>query len=327
MHDPRFSPSRRRFLIAGSLLASAPLLGRYAMAGAAEAPDLSGTVLGVGTYKGAAPSFFEDAGLEQPPYQVKYAQMAGGNLIVEALTGGSLDVGGMSEIPPIFAIQSQAPIKLVAVMRGDVNNQVFLVPKDSAIRDIADLKGKRVGFVRSTTSHYFLIKALKEQGLTMNDIQAVGLTPQDGFSAFQSGQLDAWVIYGIFIQIALAKTHARILKTALGYLSGNYVVAARSDSLADPRKRAAIKDHIGREQRAWDWVQANPERWAARSAALTGIDAQLFMQQFRAQSEPYRLVPVDDAAIRSQQEVADLFHEAGVLDQRLDVAPLWVKGF
>ncbi len=50
------------------------------------------------------------------------------------------------------------------------------------------------------------------------------------------------------------------------------------------------------------------------------------MQQFRGESEPYRIVPVDDAAIRSQQEVADLFHAAGVLDSPVDVSPLWLKG-
>jgi sulfonate transport system substrate-binding protein len=323
---PHFSPSRRRLLIAGSALASAALLGRHVLAAAQSPSDLAGVTLGVGTYKAQAPSFFDDAGVEAPPYRVKYAELAAGNLIVEALAGRSLDIGSMSEIPPIFAIQSHAPIKLIAVVRGDVNNQVFLVPKDSSIGDIASLKGKRVGYVRSTTSHYFLIKALKEQGLSMADITPVALSPQDGFSAFQGGQLDAWVIYGIFIQIAQAKTGARVIKTALGYLSGNYLFAARDDSLDDARKRAAIKDYIGREQRVWEWRQANPERWAQRSAALTGIDAELFMQQFRGESEPYRIVPVDDAAIRSQQEVADLFHAAGVLDSPVDVSPLWLKG-
>ncbi|SEJ39146.1 sulfonate transport system substrate-binding protein [Azotobacter beijerinckii] len=319
------SMTRRRVLLAGSVLAGAALASRWGVA--ASGPlDLSRTRLGVGTYKGAAPSFLEEAGLAPPPYEVSYAELAGGNLIVEALAGGSLDVGSMSEIPPVFAIQSQAPIKLIAVLRGDVNNQVFLVPQGSGVREIAELRGKRVGFVRSTTSHYFLIKALKEQGLSLADIEPVGLTPQDGFSAFQSGQLDAWVIYGIYIQIALARTHARIVKTALGYLSGNYVIAARAESLKDPYRVAAIKDYLAREQQVWDWVQANPESWAKKSAAITGIDASLFMDQFRARSEPYRMVPVDDAAIRSQQEVADLFYEAGVLRQRLDVAPLWARG-
>lgn len=319
---------RRDLVLGGSLLLGATLTGRWNLLAAPSQPDLSQVLLNVGTYKGQASSFFADAGAKPNPYQVKHAEMAGGNLIVEGLSGGSLDIGSMSEIPPIFAIQSQAPIKLIAVLRGDVNsNQAILLPKDSKIQSLADLKGKRVGFVRSTTAHYFLIKALKEQGLSFADITPVGLTPQDGFSAFQSGQLDAWVIYGIYIRIALARLQARVLKTGLGYLSGNYVIAARTSVLEDAAKVAAIKDYLALEQRTWDWIQANPEQWAKRSSEITGLDASLFLDQFRAQSEPYRLIPVDDSAIASQQAVADLFHEAGVLSQRLDVRPLWVKGF
>ncbi len=52
-------------------------------------------------------------------------------------------------------MQANTPLRLVAVLKGDVNNQVMLVPKGSAIKDVGELKGKRIGYVRSTTSHYF----------------------------------------------------------------------------------------------------------------------------------------------------------------------------
>ncbi|MEH1846482.1 MAG: hypothetical protein V7L25_16160 [Nostoc sp.] len=34
---------------------------------------------------------------------------------------------------------------------------------------IADLKGKKVAYIKATTAHYFLIKMLKEVGLTLKD--------------------------------------------------------------------------------------------------------------------------------------------------------------
>ena len=40
-------------------------------------------------------------------------------------------------------------------------------------------------------------------------------------------------------------------------------------------------------------------------------------------SAPTLLGPVDDAAIRSQQSVADGFAQAGVTPGRVEVAPLW----
>ncbi|MGY2374545.1 ABC transporter substrate-binding protein [Pseudomonas sp. SDO524_S393] len=321
--------NRRGFLGASSLALGALGLSSLGLAPRAfgAANTLSELTLAVATYRGQDSYFSDDAGVSERPYKVDFAEFAGGNLIVEALASGSLDIGGMSEIPPIFAIQSHREPRLIAVLEGDVNNQVILIPKDSRLETIDQLKGKRVGYVRSTTSHYFLIKALKEQGLTFNDITAVPLTPQDGFSAFQSGQLDAWVIYGVFIQLAKFRSGARVLKTALGYLSGNYLIGARPAALQDPLRVTAIQDYLQRQARTLEWMNNNPEPWAAKSAQLLGVDKAVFLDMYNSRSQPYKLREVNDAAIASQQEVADLFFNAGVLSERLDVSPLWDRQF
>jgi sulfonate transport system substrate-binding protein len=321
--------NRRGFLTASSIALGALGLSSLGLAPRAFAQTnrFSDLTLGVATYRGQDSYFTEDAGTANTPYKVDYSEFAGGNLIVEALASGSLDVGGMSEIPPIFSIQSHRQPRLIAVLQSDVNNQVFLIPKDSTLESVAQLRGKRVGYVRSTTSHYFLIKALKEQGLTMKDITPVALTPQDGFSAFQSGQLDAWVIYGVFIQLAKFRSGARVLKTALGYLSGNYLIAARPAALEDPLRKQAIQDYLQRQARTLEWINNNPEPWAAKSAQLLGVDKAVFLDMFNNRSQPSRIIEVNDQAITSQQEVADLFFDAGVLSERLDVSPLWDKNF
>ncbi|AZC82350.1 ABC transporter substrate-binding protein [Pseudomonas chlororaphis] len=321
--------NRRGFLAASSLAVGALGLSSLGLATRAFAQNnsLADLTLGVATYRGQDSYFVEDAGTANTPYKVEYSEFAGGNLIVEALASGSLDVGGMSEIPPIFSIQSHRQPRLIAVLQGDVNNQVFLIPKDSKVESVGQLRGKRVGYVRSTTSHYFLIKALKEQGLSMNDITAVALTPQDGFSAFQSGQLDAWVIYGVFIQLAKFRSGARVLKTALGYLSGNYLIAARPAALEEPLRKQAIQDYIQRQARTLEWINDNPEPWAAKSAQLLGVDKAVFLDMYNNRSQPSQIIAVNDHAIASQQAVADLFFDAGVLSERLDVSPLWDRSF
>ncbi|NNB42798.1 ABC transporter substrate-binding protein [Pseudomonas chlororaphis] len=321
--------NRRGFLAASSLAVGALGLSSLGLATRAFAQNnsLADLTLGVATYRGQDSYFVEDAGTANTPYKVEYSEFAGGNLIVEALASGSLDVGGMSEIPPIFSIQSHRQPRLIAVLQGDVNNQVFLIPKDSKVESVGQLRGKRVGYVRSTTSHYFLIKALKEQGLSMNDITAVALTPQDGFSAFQSGQLDAWVIYGVFIQLAKFRSGARVLKTALGYLSGNYLIAARPAALEEPLRKQVIQDYIQRQARTLEWINDNPEPWAAKSAQLLGVDKAVFLDMYNNRSQPSQIIAVNDQAIASQQAVADLFFDAGVLSERLDVSPLWDRSF
>ncbi|WP_304186566.1 ABC transporter substrate-binding protein [Phenylobacterium aquaticum] len=303
----------------GVLLGAAALT---ACAPRAKSPG-AGVTLRVGTYKGGVQNLLPAAGLADTPYKVAYSEFAGGNLITEAISARAIDIGSMSEIPPIFAAGKAPLLRLAAVQRADVNSQVVLVPDGSAIRTGADLKGRRVGFVKATTSHYFLLRLLAESRLTFADIQPVALSPQDGLAAFGRGAIDAWVIYGVQGNIARARLNARVLTTGLGRLSGNFVHAALSEALDDAARRAAIVDYLGRLQKAYQWGEANAETWAAAQSKATGVPAEIYLQQHKERSGPTQLGPVTEEAIASQQQVADTFAKAGVIPAAVDVRPLW----
>lgn len=271
---------------------------------------------------------FKAAGIKPDGFDIRYSEFSSGHLVVEALNSGSLDYGGMSEIPPIFAAASTIQsFRQIAVFHGDVNNQVVLLPKGSKARSIADLKGKRVGYVRATTSQYFLIRMLEEAGLGWDDIIPVAMTVADGTAAFSQGALDAWAIYGFPIQRAIATEGARILRTANGILSGNYLIAAHVDALADPEKSRIIGDYLGLVQKAFDWAVTNQDEWATIVAKEIGVPRAYVVDQFRRKSANYELRPVTDAAIASQQQVADIFHKAGLIPKPVDVRPLWDARF
>lgn len=279
--------------------------------------------LRVGVYKGGVETFMARTAPPARPYEVKTAEFAAGNLITEAIIAQAVDLGSMSEIPPIFVAAARTSLRLVAVLKGDVNSQLVLTPAKSNIHGPGDLKGKQVGYVRATTSHYLLLKLLAEHGLNFRDIHAVALSPRDGRTAFERGSLDAWVAYGVQAEAVRASLGARVLATGLGRLSGNYLYATSEFALKDPARRAAIVDYLGRVQRAYRWADANPGVWAGLEAAATGVPASLYEQQRRERSGPTTLAPVDAAAIASQQTVADGFAEAGVVPARIDVTPLW----
>jgi sulfonate transport system substrate-binding protein len=308
--SPILSPSRRAILGGAAALAAC-------------APRTADVTLRVGGYKGGAQVLLAAAGLTAAPYKVAAAEFASGALITEAINARALDLGSMSEIPPIFVAAGSPQLRLIAVQKGDVNSQVTLVPAGSPIRSAADLEGRRVGFVRATTAHYFLLRLLAEHGLTFADIQPIALSPQDGLAAFGRGALDAWVIYGVQGNIARARLGARVLATGLGRLSGNYVHAALGESLVEPHKRAAITDYLKRLQRAYAWADKNPDAWAQAQSKATGAPVGIYLQQRRERSGPSLLAPVDAAAVASQQGVADAFAKAGVIPGAVDVRPLW----
>ena len=313
----------RRYLLAGGLSVAGLSTLVACSPKSAQPGALEDLTLRAATYRGNLEAFFQQAGVADTPYKIAKSEFAGGNLIVEAINAGALDVGGMSEIPPIFIAGAPGnQVRIVAVLQGDVNNQVLLVPSGSPVQAFADLKGKRIGYVKATTSHYILLRLLEEAGLKWTDIKPVALSPQDGLAAFSSGAIDAWVIYGVIVQQARA-AGARVLRTALGILSGNYLVAAAKSALDDPLKRQALGDYLGRYAKVAQWANADDARWAQARSAATGVPAALYLREFKERSAPTRLLKISDAAIASQQGVADAFAAAGLIPGKVDVRPLW----
>lgn len=317
-------PLTRRAVLGGA--GSLALTGLLAGCGKNDGSDLADLTLRVATYRGNPDSFFDKAGQDKTPYKIETSQFAGGNLITEAINARAIDFGSMSEIPPIFVADSRPLLRIVSVLEGDVNNQVVLVPKGSPIDHPKDLKGKRVGFVRATTSHYMLLHILKEQGLSLGDITPVALTPQDGLAAFRQGSLDAWIIYGVIIYLA-KQDGARVLTTGQGILSGNYVLCTSTDVLSDSVRKKAVGDYLLRYRAVIDWVEADPERWFRERAAATGIAAEFYRQEYRERSAPFAVKPVSEAAIRSEQTVADGLAEGGLIPGKVSVSHLWDESY
>ncbi len=319
-------PSRRALLQAA---AAGTILG-HPLVRAASPPqphDLRGVTLRVGTYKGLWRPLLQASGQADTPYRIDWRELNNGVLHIEAINGDALDLGSGSEIPAVFAARQKASVRFVAATHEDLNNQATLARKDAPIRSIADFKGKRVGYVRATTSHYYLAKQLAEAGLSFADIEPVSLTPADGLSAFARGDLDAWAIYGYNGQIARTQYGARTIKTGVGYLSGNFPIYANPRALDDAPRRAAIADLLQRLQRSFAWINGNFLAYARAQSAETRVPVGDLVELFNRRSGDYSLTAVDDRVIRSHQDVADTFQKLGVLDGPANVRPLWDSSF
>lgn len=89
------------------------------------------------------------------------------------MAAGQLDAGCGSQIPPIFASLSNngGNFKIVAIRKGSTLDQELITgPKSKAsIHTVADLKGKKVVYVKSTTAQYFLFKMLAEAQHALDD--------------------------------------------------------------------------------------------------------------------------------------------------------------
>jgi len=80
--------------------------------------------------------------LKAAGYQVVWTEFPSGPPLLEALNVGAIDFGNTGEAPPVFAQAAGAPIQYVAYEPPAPKGEAILVPKDSKLASVADLKGK-----------------------------------------------------------------------------------------------------------------------------------------------------------------------------------------
>ena len=122
---------------------------------------------------------------------IRWVQSAGSNKALEFLNAGSIDFGSTAGSAALVAKINGNPIKSIYVYSRP-EWTALVTGKDSAIKSIADLKGKRVAVTRGTDPHIFLVRALLSAGLSDKDITPVLLQHADGKTALIRGDVDAW---------------------------------------------------------------------------------------------------------------------------------------
>src|SRR5258708_10958912 len=108
-------------------------------------------------------------------YRVSWTEFPSGPPLLEALNVGAIDFGIAGETPPIFAQAAGAPLVYLAYDPPAPQGEAILVPKNSPLKSLADLRGKKIALDKGSNVHYLLVKALEKAGLKYTDIEPVFL--------------------------------------------------------------------------------------------------------------------------------------------------------
>ncbi|UTY59071.1 sulfonate ABC transporter substrate-binding protein [Massilia sp. erpn] len=234
---------------------------------------------------------------------VKWTEFPAGPVLLEGLNVGSIDFGTVGEAPPIFAQAAGADLVYVGNEPPSPTSEAIVVPKNSALRSVADLKGKKVALNKGSNVHYLLLKALEKAGLAYRDIEPVFLPPADARAAFERGSVDAWAIWDPFLAAAEKQLGARVLADGRGIVSNHqFYLASRSYAQKNPEIVGIIIDELAAVD---EWGKRNQKEVAAILAQQTGLDTSVV--ELAAARYAYGVKPVSHEVIREQQKVADAF--------------------
>jgi len=254
--------------------------------------------------------------LKAAGYKVVWTEFPSGPPLLEALNVGAIDFGNTGEAPPIFAQAAGAPIQYVAYEPPAPKGEAILVPKDSKLTSVADLRGKKVALNKGSNVHYLLVKALEKAGVKYSEVEPVFLAPADARAAFERGAVDAWVIWDPFQAAAEAATGARTLADGTGVVS-NYQFYFSSKKFL--QSASGIVDLVLAELREVDdWAKGDIHAVANQLAPAIGLPVDVVEVALKRQS--YGIKPITDSVIADQQQVADTFFALGLLPKQIKIS-------
>jgi sulfonate transport system substrate-binding protein len=238
--------------------------------------------------------------------KVSWNEFPAGPQLLEGLNVGAIDFGYVGEAPPVFAQAAGADFVYTAYELPAPRAEGVLVAKNSPVKTVADLKGKKIAFNRGSDVHWFIVALLRKHGLDFGDIQPVYLAPADARAALEQGSIDAWAIWDPFLAAAQAQSNARLVADAQGVASQREFAQKRQNVIA------IVMEELGKEGQ---WVKQNTAAAAAELAPIQGLDASIIQTSLEHYAHVYK--PIDAEVLAEQQRIADTFYELKLIPRKI----------
>lgn len=249
--------------------------------------------------------------------QVQWVEFPAGPQMLEALNIGSLDVGSTGDIPPLFAQAAGADLVYIGAEPAKPAAEVILVRSDSAVQDVAALKGRKVALQKGSSAHNLVLRALNKAGLSFKDIQPVYLSPADARAAFEHGSVDAWAVWDPYASLMLSEGHSRLLANGEGLgLSGPIYTARRGYA----KDNAAFVQGLLAELTAAEALTRSQREQSLQILTRSMGLPEAVVARYVDNRPPSPVLPITEAVVAAQQATADLFFENRLLPRRVDVS-------
>ena len=189
-----------------------------------------------------------------PKTEIKWVFSQGSNRSLEYLNSGSVDFASTAGLAAVLSRANGSPINTVYI-QSQPEWTALVVVKNSQIKSLKDLKGKKIAATKGTDPFLFTLHTLN----TVGDVQLVHLQHPDSKTALERGQVDAWAGLDPLMASAQVQSGAKLLYRNIGFNSYSVLSVKESFTQQSPE---AIEAVINAYEQARKWAKANPEKLA-----------------------------------------------------------------
>ncbi len=245
---------------------------------------------------------------------VKWVQSAGSNRALEYLNAGSIDIGSSAGLAALLARANGNPIRTPYIFSRP-EWTALVVQKNSPIRTLSDLKGKKVAATKGTDPYLFLLRSLKTVGLQRSDIEHVGLQHADGRAALEQGRVDAWAGLDPHMAASELENGSRLLYRNVAFNTYGFLNVREAFLAAHPQAVARV---IKAYEQARLWTLAKPGEAAKILAEEARVPLPVALLQIRLRSDFSHPLPSAEH-MRALQVAAPILREEALVKPGTDL--------
>lgn len=265
---------------------------------------LSGDEIAISKARGALKKKMKKQG-----YNVVFKEFSSGAEEVQALASGSIDYARCGDTPPVTALAAGSKLAYIATGGTKAKGTGLLVKKSSGIKTIADLKGKKIAYTKSTASEYFIRALLSKYGLKTSDVQLVNLETSAASIAYSKGKVSAIVAWDPTTS-QLEASGSTLLYTGedVSYNNRSYIMSTQKFAKKNQAVSQLLIKYLSQDM---TWANKHQKKLTKILVKALGLKESVVKKMISRRS--YDFGAVTQTAIKESQSMADTFYKAGVI--------------
>ncbi len=246
---------------------------------------------------------------------VLWSEFPAGPQLLYALDNNEIDFGTTGEVPPLFAQAANSPLRYVAWEPAAPQSVALVVAQDSPVRELADLKGKRIAVNKGSNVHYLLLQLLDEAGLGLCDVRVVYAPPRMPLTPGDFMSVDAWMLWDPLLSDAERSAGLRVLADGVGRVNNHQFYLAHRDFLQ--RSPDMLDSLMTALSQTGNYIDHHRREAACLLADELGLTRETMQRALARRSHQAQMMNL--SMVREQQKIADRFYALGVLPRPVQV--------
>lgn len=254
--------------------------------------------------------------LAEAGYDIKvtYTEFESGPPENEAFATGQQDIGVMGNVPAISGIAAGQKRDIIGIAYNGEKTLGILVQNNSDITTVDGLAGKKIGIVIGSIAQDYLNAMLVNAGITMEDVELINLGVSELESALLTGQVDAVAMWNPEKLKICADNAGILLADGTGVYAGENVIVANQEYIA--QNPEIVKIFMEQYRRGVEELRSDPEGYAEKYSAVTGLPKELLIQTWEDSNFPVKLTSEDQLEL---EKTAEFLYEKGLINTKVDI--------